>query len=95
MLLDWLLALLPLFLIIVLMVRFRWGAARAGPAGWLAAAGIAAWRFEAGIQVLAVAQARAFFMAVDVLLIVWGAFLLYRVTDEAARWQPSAGCCPG
>ncbi|OGO16609.1 MAG: hypothetical protein A2Y93_16595 [Chloroflexi bacterium RBG_13_68_17] len=83
MLLDWPLALLPLLLIIVLMARFRWGAARAGPAGWLAAVAVAAWRFDAGLNVLAVAQARAFFLAMDVLLIVWAAFLLYRVTDEA------------
>ncbi len=83
MLLDWLLALLPLLLILVLMLRFQWGAARAGPAGWLAAVAVAAWRFRAGLNVLAVAQARAFFLALDVLLIVWAAFLLYRVTDEA------------
>ncbi len=32
MLLDWLLAFTPLLLIVILMVWFRWGAARAGPA---------------------------------------------------------------
>jgi lactate permease len=83
MLLDWSLAVAPLLLIILLMVRFRWGAARAGPAGWLAAVGIAALRFRAGISVLAVAHVRAAFQALDVLLIVWAAFLLYRVADEA------------
>ncbi len=83
MLLDWLLATSPLLLILVLMVRFRWGAARAGAAGWLTAVVVALLRFGATAEVLAVAQAKAFFLSVDVLLIVWAAYLFYRVTDEA------------
>jgi lactate permease len=83
MLLDWTLAVAPLLLIVLLMVRFRWGIAKAGPAGWLAAVVIATWRFGAGADVLAVAHVRALFRALDVLLIVWTAFLLYRVADEA------------
>lgn len=83
MLLDWLLAFSPLLLIVVLMVRFRWPAARAGPAGWLAGLGIAVVRFGAGIEVLARSQVRAFVLSLDVLMIVWGAFLLYRVADQA------------
>lgn len=83
MLLDWLLAVAPLLLIVVLMVRFRLGAARAGPVGWLAGVAIAVFRFGAGIEVLARAQTRAFVLSLDVLMIVWGAFLLYRVADQA------------
>ncbi len=83
MLLDWCLALVPLLVILVLMVRFRWGAARAGPAGWLAGVGLAAMRFGAGPELLSQAQAKASFLALDVLMIVWGAFLLYRVAEEA------------
>src|SRR3990170_728816 len=83
MLLDWLLALAPLLLIVILMVWFHWGAARAGAAGWLAGVAIATIRFGAGVEVLARAQTRAFVLALDVLMIVWGAFLLYRVADQA------------
>jgi lactate permease len=83
MLLDWLLAFAPLLLIVILMVRFRWSAARAGPAGWLAGVAIAVFRFGAGVEVIARAQTRAFVLALDVLMIVWGAFLLYRVADQA------------
>ncbi len=83
MLADWCLALVPLLVIVVLMVRFRWGAARAGPAGWLAGVVLAAVRFGAGPALLSQAQAKASFLAIDVLMIVWGAFLLYRVTEEA------------
>lgn len=83
MLLDWSLALAPLVLIVILMIRLRWGAARAGAAGWLAGVLIAVGRFGAGLDLLAFAQGRAFFLALDVLLIIWAAFLLYRVCDEA------------
>lgn len=87
MLLDWLLAALPVALLLVLMVGFRWGAAKAGPAGWLVATILAALRFGAGVQLLAVAHAKALLLALDVLLIIWGAFLLYRVADEAGAVQ--------
>jgi lactate permease len=83
MLLDWCLALTPLLLIVVLMIGFRWGAAKAGPAGWLAAMLVAALRFGAGIDLLAVAQAKALLLGLDILPIIWGAFLFYRVADEA------------
>jgi len=65
------------------MVVMRWGAAKAGPAGWFAAMLLAAWRFGAGLQLLALAQVKALLLTLDVLLIIWAAFLLYRVADEA------------
>lgn len=65
------------------MVRFRWGAAKAGPAGWIAAVTLAAARFGAEIDLLALAQVKALLLSLDVLLIIWAAFLLYRVVDEA------------
>jgi len=82
-LLDWILSALPIALILVLMVGMRWGAAKAGPAGWFAAMLLAAWRFGAGLQLLAMAQVKALLLTLDVLLIIWAAFLLFRVADEA------------
>lgn len=83
MLLDSLFALAPMLVILILMLGFRWGAARAGPIGWFSAVLIAALRFGAGLELIALAQAKALLLTLDVLLIVWGAFLLYRVADEA------------
>lgn len=83
MLLDWILSALPVGLILVLMVAFRWGASKAGPAGWFAAVLLAAWRFGAGLQLLALSQVKGLLLTLDVLLIIWAAFLLYRVADEA------------
>jgi lactate permease len=83
MLLDWILAATPLLVILILMLGFRWGASKAGPAGWFTAIIVAAVHFGTGIEVLALAQTKAVFLALDVLLITWSAFLLYRVTAEA------------
>jgi lactate permease len=77
------LALVPIALILFLMVGLRWGAARAGGAGYLSALIIAILFFGADLDLLAFAHARALLLSVDVLLIIWAAFLLYRVADEA------------
>lgn len=94
MLISWLLAALPILLLVVLIIGFRWTAARAGPAGWLAAVGVAWLGFGAGPEVIAIAQAKAFFLALDVLLIVWAAYLLYRVVDEAGGVATLAAALP-
>ena len=78
-----LLALLPIALILILMVGFRWGAVKAGSIGYLSALAIAALVYGAGLTLLAYAHVRALFLTLDVLLIIWAAFLLYRVVDEA------------
>jgi len=83
MLLDWFLALTPILFILLLMVRFRWGASKAGPVGWFLAVAIAVGRFGAGFELIAMSQVKALLLTCDVLLIVWNAFLLYRVVDEA------------
>jgi len=88
------LALIPILIILVLMVGLRWGAARAGAAGYLSALVIAYFAFGAGPKLLAYAHAKAWFLAVDVLLIIWAAFLLYRVTDEAGAIQVISDSLP-
>jgi lactate permease len=80
---QFILALLPIILILILMVGFRWSAARAGSAGYLSALIIAMLFFGAGTELIAYAHARAFLLALDVLMIIWAAFLLYRVADDA------------
>jgi len=92
---DWLLAITPLVLLLLLMVRFRWSAARAGAAGWLLAMALAGLRFGAGFDVLAMAQVKALLLAVDVLMIIWAAYLLFRVTDEAGAIDVLGQALPG
>ena len=83
MLINWILALSPILLILVLMLRFRWSAAKAGLVGWLVALFVAWGVFGAGFEALAVAHGKAVLLTLDVLMIVWAAFLLYRVAAEA------------
>jgi lactate permease len=80
---SFLLAFFPIAVILVLMVGFRWGASRAGAAGYLTALVIAITAFGSGSQLLAVAHGKALLLTVDVLFIIWMAFLLFRVVDEA------------
>lgn len=65
------------------MIGFRWGAAKAGAAGWFTALFVSVIRFGAGFDLIALSHVKAVLLALDVLLIVWSAFLLYRVVDEA------------
>lgn len=46
-LLNWLLALAPVLVVVVLMLAFRWGGSRAGGVGWFAAVLAAAAIFGA------------------------------------------------
>jgi lactate permease len=77
------LALLPIMLIIALMVGFRWGASRSGGAGYLLTLLLAVVFFGARLELLAYAHMKALLLAFDVLLIIWAAFLLFKVADEA------------
>lgn len=89
-----LLALTPIILILFLMMGLHWGAARAGAAGYLCALMIAVIFFGAGPILLAYAHSKALLMTIDVLLIIWAAFLLYRVADEAGAIQTIGQALP-
>ncbi len=80
---SFILALLPILLILFLMVGLRWSATRAGAAGYLCGLGIAILFFGATPELLAYAHVKGLLFSIDVLMIIWAAFLLYRVVDEA------------
>ncbi len=81
------LAISPILVILLLMVGFRWGASRAGGAGYLTALLVAWIWFGINPETLSYAHAKAVFLILDVLLIIWTAFLLFRVVDEAGGIQ--------
>jgi lactate permease len=81
--LTFIVALIPILLILVLMLGLRWGAVQASIAGYLAALMLAVIYFGSGIELLIYAHLKALLSSLDVLLIIWAAFLFYRVTDEA------------
>jgi lactate permease len=85
---------LPIIIILILMVALRWSAARAGAAGYLSALVIAVSVFGSGIELISYAHVRALLLTLDVLLIIWAAFLLYRVSDEAGAIKTIANSLP-
>ncbi|MFW9817857.1 MAG: L-lactate permease [Candidatus Thorarchaeota archaeon] len=91
---SFILALTPIILILFLMIGLRWGAPRAGGAGYLTALIIAITYFGAGAELLAYAHTKALLLTVDVLLIIWAAFLLYRVADEAGAIRTIVNALP-
>jgi lactate permease len=83
----WLLALVPIVLLLVLLVALRWKAPEAGPVGMFAAAVIAFTAYQAPWETMAVAGAKGVWDAIFILYVVWPALLLYRVTDAAGAFQ--------
>jgi lactate permease len=80
---NWLLAIIPVLLILVLMLWRKWGGSKAGALALLITIGIAWLRFGATFELLAYAQAKSILLALDVLWIIWNALLLFHLTREA------------
>lgn len=81
--LTWLLAFLPVAVVLALMLGLKWGGSRAGVAGWLAAVLTGGLFFGAGARLLAYTQAKGALLTLDVCYVVWTALLLYQVANEA------------
>ncbi|MFQ5848519.1 MAG: L-lactate permease [Candidatus Methylomirabilales bacterium] len=89
--LTWLTAALPLAIILILMVQFRWGGARAGPVGAVSAALAAVLVFGAGPGVLGVALWKGVILSLHVLYIIWPALLLYHVVEGSGAIRSIGG----
>jgi len=84
---NFLLAAAPIVVVLILMLGFRWGGSKAGPAGWLAALLVCWLFFGAGWELLGYAQLKALLLAFYVLYIIWAALLFYHVVNEAGGIQ--------
>ena len=80
---NWLLALSPVLVVLIMMLGFHSGGGRAGGMGWLAAVLVSILFFGAGFELLAVAQIKAILLSLDVFYIIWMALLLFHIADEA------------
>jgi len=92
---NWLLALSPVLVVVILMLVFRWGGSRAGGLGWFAALLVAVLFFGAGFELLAVAQIKAVLLSLDVLFIIWSALLLFNIAREAGAIRMIGTALPG
>ena len=79
----YLLAALPILVLLGLMLGPRWGAQKAGPASWLSGVLIAALAFGLTPAVLWVSQARGLLLSLFVLAVLWPALLLYNIADRS------------
>lgn len=80
---NWLLAITPVLIILVLMLWRKWGGSKAGALALLITIAISWLRFGASFELLAYAQVKAILLALDVLWIIWNALLLFHLTREA------------
>jgi hypothetical protein len=85
--LHWVIAMLPIVVLLVLLVALRWKGIEAGPIGILTAAFIALLVFRAPIETLAVDGGKGLWDAVFILYVVWSALLLYLVTVRAGAFD--------
>ncbi|MBL6958153.1 MAG: L-lactate permease [Rhodospirillales bacterium] len=86
----WGLASLPILTVLILMIKFRWGGARAGAAGWFMAMAVAGLAYGANAEMLIYAQTKGVLLTLYVLYIVWAALLLYFVTAETGAIETIA-----
>lgn len=79
----WLMAVLPIIVLLVLMIKFNWSAMKAAGVGLLITAATGIVLYKADLYLLAIESLKGVWSSVSILLIVWTAILMYQVGDEA------------
>lgn len=79
----WIMAFLPIIVLLVLMIKFNWGATEAAAVGLVITAVTGVAFYKADLKLLAVESAKGIWSALIILIIVWTAILMYQVGDEA------------
>lgn len=84
---TWIMAAVPILVLLVLMVKFQMGAVKAAPIGLFTAAVSAMIIFKAGLPHIGMEAVKGVWSALAVLIVVWPAILLYEVVNEAKAFQ--------
>ena len=79
----WIMAFLPIIVLLILMIKFNWGATEAAPIGLLITVITGVVFYKADIRLIAAESAKGIWNALIILIIVWTAILMYQVGDEA------------
>jgi lactate permease len=85
--LHWILAILPIFALLIVLVPLKWRAPEAGPMAMFTAAIVALLAFRTPWDTLAVASAKGVWDAVFILYVIWPALLLYQITKQAGAYD--------
>lgn len=86
-LLLWVMAFLPIVVLLLLMIKFQWGAAKAAPVGLATSLFVALSFFKANWGLIAIESAKGIWNAFTILIIIWPAILIYEVTNEAKAFD--------
>jgi len=84
---TWIMAALPIILLLLLMVKFQWGAAEAAPIGMLISIITAVSIYKSDLLLIAMESAKGIWSALIVLIVVWPAILLFEVANEAKAFK--------
>lgn len=84
---TWILAALPIITLLILMVKFQWGADKAAPVGLIISFLSAVTIYKSSLYLILLESLKGIWSAVTVLLIVWTAILLYEVVNEAKAFE--------
>ncbi|GAA5233503.1 L-lactate permease [Verticiella sediminum] len=86
-LIHWVLAILPIAVLIVLLVGLQWTAQQAGTTGIFIASAIALFGFSTPLDTLAVASAKGVWDAIFILYVIWPALLLYQIMSHSGGYD--------
>ena len=73
----WIMAFLPIIVLLILMIKFNWGATEAAPVGLMITIFTGLVFFKANIRLIAAESAKGVWNALIILIIVWTAILMY------------------
>ncbi len=79
----WFMAILPIIVLLVLMIKFNWGATEAAAIGLVITVITGLTFYKADFKLIASESAKGIWSALIILIIVWTAILMYQVGDEA------------
>lgn len=85
---TWVLAFLPLALLLFLLLALRWGVSHAAPLAWLLAIIIAVVSFGMSSHGIGAETAKGIWKGLGIVYIIWPAILIYEVSQEADAFEP-------
>lgn len=88
--LTWLLALLPVVVILVLMLAFKVSGARSGIIAWVLTGAIVYFVFQGGSDVIAAGTVKGFWSTLFVLFIIWSSMFMYNLVDSTGAFKTIA-----
>ena len=83
----WVMAILPIVILLILMIGFRWRATEAAPMGVLAAVVTGTVIYKSDLNLIALECAKGIWSALPIVLVIATAILVYQVGDEAKAYQ--------